>query len=1318
MRNKITAAILAGLAALPLLAITWTTDVSKAISTGSGSATKTWTYGSGSYSLTYNTSGVTPGTWTSDFAAAKKYADTYNIPMLVYVGAADCGYCRIMKSTGLTSASFKSWVASHPIVLVFLEYSSSSAISAAFKSDEVTFVYNSSGLLPLMRAYWKQSSGTVVGKAFSGRVSKMPSKEGSTCSSQLVGTLNTYFGSWDNKLPSEVPDYAGGYFMVRNTAYARLETVRNKTTRLVIPMYRTATTAATNKLKVGSGSLVTISWAANETTKYYTHTLTSAEKAQAAGTTIALTLYDSDGTTVKSTSAINVVNEPETSTSNPKWLGEGVNYGEWTMDYDTAKTKGGYVLAQFGGALWCPDCYGVDNSLFKSGSKFYTWAQENNVALVVFDQGNGDSKTPAGTGGARLLTYTEGNCYYISGTPKISGASYLSRKGISQSAAANRIAQTTKYTVDWKSPDSTAVRMANPEIVLVKNDKVVARFNAYEDSSKVFDVTENLARLNALLTLADSNDAGDTDDFFATATQTLAIEDDADGSLQINNPKKFYKLTNVPAGKVTFTSTGITNARASVKPTLTVYDGSLSTVLGTGSGSVTVTFANGSNKYLAVSYFDNATTTKFGSTTSVDYDISSTVTLVPSSTSASFKTRSGSMKMTVTKGTKYKLANFASSSYSNFTKNSDGSYTANTTGDIAMTATAGATVTYQIWITGTVQFATTSANILETAGTGTISVTRTGGSSGTATATVSVNAGSLGTKRVTVSPATLTWASGDAAAKTVTYKVTADDTYRADETFTISLAAAASSSSSVGSNSSFTLKVTDSDDPVLPASSYSRHYYEGIAVSETYAVSNIKESDSKVNINRDGKLPGGLKLTYSKSAKTLTLSGRPKAAGTFTFTVSVTERRSTGRATGNETKFTIVVSDTAALTAGQAGYNALLKSGLGKKGTLPVYGKLSGKTVLAGTIEFKITSAMKISAKYYSVTGEQIIFSGSLTGLTDAGVATATLSKGNAKLLLNIASNGRVYSTLSGSGSPYGTVLVGESDGTNILSRPSDYSGYYTVTLPVDESASSLTKASETIATGTGYVILKANAASFKNTGKVTYKGMLSNGQAFTGSAYISGDQVTEDGYTWAYLPVLVRNKKNNQAGFVLKIRKNAKSDYTDAPQVVFSSSSATPFWKDATNRAVYLNAYGDYYDTSSASLAECCENFYNKTTFNAVFDTTWFSPSTSLGTIVTLPTATATVSETGTITIANKNADCPLKLKLQKSTGLVSGTANAVFSSGKRKNLKIFGALLIGWADCGCAIPSALSVERPVFSGTAYYKDGTTIRGFAIELE
>ena len=277
----------------------------------------------------------------------------------------------------------------------------------------------------------------------------------------------------------------------------------------------------------------------------------------------------------------------------------------------------------------------------------------------------------------------------------------------------------------------------------------------------------------------------------------------------------------------------------------------------------------------------------------------------------------------------------------------------------------------------------------------------------------------------------------------------------------------------------------------------------------------------------------------------------------------------------------------------------------------------------------------------------------------------------------------------------------------------SDYTGYYTVTLPVAE-----TTGKTEVATGTGYVILKMNTSAFARTGKVNYLGMLANGRSFTGSAYLSGlADVTDDG-EWAYLPICV-SKSGISSAFVLRVRAGAAKTYESNPQVVLAAEESVPYMI-ANDKFVALNVYGGIYDRNM-DFELCCDEYYSTTTFNVAYGTSLFADSARYGAVRTLPSATVTVGESGALTVANADPSHRLTLRFVPASGIVSGRLPVTFANNRKVTLTVKGVLLPGWADCGC-FETGTVIERPLFSGAAYYSDKiggrTAKRGFSVDLK
>jgi len=169
--------------------------------------------------IEHDTSGVRLGYWTSDFAAAKAYADENHVPFLGFWGSAGCGYCALMKSTGLISEEFTAWVEKNKIVMCYVEVPASQT-SVMTPAKEFIKGSNKSGEYPFMTFYWNKADGSQVKVDFTGRKGDIPPYSKGTLGTQFVAGLNYYFGTY-----KPVDAYAGGYFAVTNLPNARLEAV-------------------------------------------------------------------------------------------------------------------------------------------------------------------------------------------------------------------------------------------------------------------------------------------------------------------------------------------------------------------------------------------------------------------------------------------------------------------------------------------------------------------------------------------------------------------------------------------------------------------------------------------------------------------------------------------------------------------------------------------------------------------------------------------------------------------------------------------------------------------------------------------------------------------------------------------------------------------------------------------------------------------------------------------------------------------------------------------------------------------------------------
>jgi hypothetical protein len=117
---------------------------------------------------------------------------------------------------------------------------------------------------------------------------------------------------------------------------------------------------------------------------------------------------------------------------------------------------------------------------------------------------------------------------------------------------------------------------------------------------------------------------------------------------------------------------------------------------------------------------------------------------------------------------------------------------------------------------GTVQFQTAATTVGEAAGTVTITVTRSGGTSGAASVRYLVTGGTAtsGSDYTPLVADTLTWADGDGAAKTFPISVINDTAVESAETIVLQLSNA--NGAGLGASSSMTVTITDNDTSPSP----------------------------------------------------------------------------------------------------------------------------------------------------------------------------------------------------------------------------------------------------------------------------------------------------------------------------------------------------------------------------------------------------------------------------------------------------------------------------------------------------------------------
>lgn len=160
---------------------------------------------------------------------------------------------------------------------------------------------------------------------------------------------------------------------------------------------------------------------------------------------------------------------------------------------------------------------------------------------------------------------------------------------------------------------------------------------------------------------------------------------------------------------------------------------------------------------------------------------------------------------------------------------------------------------------GTLQFSLANYSGDEDAGDIAVTVTRTGGSDGAATVDVSDDSSgsaTSGTDYTAISTTTLSWADGDASAKTFNVAVTADGTVEGDET--VGLALSNATGATLGSTASTTVTILN-DDVVAPGTlQFSLSNY---SVAEG-------DGNATITVTRTGGSTGAVGVSYATSNNT------------------------------------------------------------------------------------------------------------------------------------------------------------------------------------------------------------------------------------------------------------------------------------------------------------------------------------------------------------------------------------------------------------------------------------------------------------------
>ena len=732
---------------------------------------------------------VTLGKWHCNFDKCKKYATDHGYPFIaVWSNGERCSHC-VRFESACNSTTFKNWMKKSGCVFYFA-HSGDTFPEAKKGSTEFNWIRGDNTSYPFIRIYWPK--GKVDVKTIGDVMDNY--KDGGTGGKNIINYLTNKDNGKLRKYKYTPPaiKYAGGSFdAAAGVLAAELDGLGEIVTTFVdVSLTRTNSQAvamtATNTLVVdypsGASFTNTIAWVKGDETTNVTVAIDKAYGLAAAGDKVVLTLKDDTGKTVDTTD-VTLVEEPENSPKNPRWIGERTEetlaWGEWTMDIDAATnkvnaTEGAYTLMLIGGPLWCPDCINVEERLFAT-SEFTAWAAAKQVACVAIDEP--PFARSSGTTTAPTLLSRE-----VDPKTGLSGADYISRKmipidGDDGTNATAVLERNLSYVMNdtehggYCTPDNTGSsgntgswKTGIPCVIALRNDGTVAgrlyQFsNDFRDASRTNTPTEVLLkRLDELLDQVD--DPGeDLNDSRRTTSEMVGMREEITGrTLSFSDGADVYRLDPAESfGRRMLFSVEAAAGTALEVSVLTV-SGDAEKVIASASGAdyplEIGADIDSSNAFVRVSYpkdpngysidnewgaqfaIGNTGSTVFGYTLKTDFvvrptDVAETVTVTGEQT----------MSVALVPDQLYRITGLDTSALPEGVVAVPGEtdlYLSECEDDATFVLT-GYTSSVQQWNPGQVGFAVVAATVAETAGVYEMKLVRTGGVSGRATATLSLD---------------------------------------------------------------------------------------------------------------------------------------------------------------------------------------------------------------------------------------------------------------------------------------------------------------------------------------------------------------------------------------------------------------------------------------------------------------------------------------------------------------------------------------------------------------------------------------------------
>ena len=554
--------------------------------------------------VTYAVDGdIVLGEWTSQYTKALEYAEAKHLPLIVFWGNRGCSICQGVESKLGTNKDFLEWQVENGIVMVYV-------INNVTGSD-ATLAKNAlgSGSYPIVGYYWLKKGET-------------PRRNGSKLKFDHVFT-----GSGNNQ-PAKIMSYAQTYFYNQGykplfnvmgafdvdgeteTAFNRLEAeaagpVAIRLTREDGGEEVDGTLEVSVAIANGP-TVIPVHWDASDKQQQQFVEVTI-PNGLSAGDEITLTLKNELDESENSAVIHYVAKAEKPTSTNPLWFGErttsNLQYGEWTMDLDTAlakvKNDGGYTIALVQGSQWCGDCYNVEQKFLSKASSgvnvFCDWAKKHHVALAVIDVPSFTNNT-VDSAYSSLLKRDAAKKKLGEVEALRSGLAYLTRKGADReggTAAADILERNRKlvqtntkaFAYDDKHgfhrpEDSNAYRIGVPNFVLIRRDgTVAARLSRWAASTKADELDEAktsdyLKRFDEMLVL--DKKATEIENNYASSGSIPLDPNGAkteEASLCAADTRDVFHLTGFGGGALEkITVSGLSNSVGKVKVAFVTLD--------------------------------------------------------------------------------------------------------------------------------------------------------------------------------------------------------------------------------------------------------------------------------------------------------------------------------------------------------------------------------------------------------------------------------------------------------------------------------------------------------------------------------------------------------------------------------------------------------------------------------------------------------------------------------------------------------------------------------------------------------------------------